>query len=169
VDPLHTLLVIAGLLLLGALGEFIFARTRIPDVVWLVGAGILAGPVLGIVSPQSLQPGIPLFGAIALTVILSGGAFRLQLSQVAAAAPRGIALGLAGCVLSVAGVFAFLWLVSVLGIVRHWSPLLALMIGAIVGGTSSVIIMPTMALGNAPPAVARMLEVESAAPMRCRS
>ena len=159
----HMLMLIAGLLLLGALGELIFSRTRVPDVVWLVGAGILAGPVSGIVSPALLQPGIPYFGAIALTVILSGGAFRLRLSEVAAAAPRGVALGLVGYLCSVAGVFGFLWLATALGYVRSAPPLFWLLVGAIVGGTSSVIIMPTMALGKAPPAIARMLEVESAA------
>ena len=78
-DPIaQTLMIVAALLILGAVGEFIFARTRVPDVIWLVLAGVLAGPVFGIVSPALLQPGIPVFGAIALTVILSGGAFRLQ-------------------------------------------------------------------------------------------
>jgi Kef-type K+ transport system membrane component KefB len=44
-DPVVALvLAVAGILLLGALGEFIFARTRVPDVVWLVIAGILADP-----------------------------------------------------------------------------------------------------------------------------
>jgi cell volume regulation protein A len=37
------------------------------------------------------------------------------------------------------------------------------MVGAIVAGTSSVVIMPTMAMGNTPSRVARMLEVESSA------
>jgi cell volume regulation protein A len=37
------------------------------------------------------------------------------------------------------------------------------MVGAIVGGTSSVIIMPTMALARVPARVARILEVESSA------
>jgi len=93
-DPVAWVVVeIAGILLLGALGEFIFARTRVPDVVWLVAAGILAGPISGLVPSGLLRPGIPLFGAIALTVILSSGAFRLQLTEVAAAAPRGILLG----------------------------------------------------------------------------
>ena len=159
----QALIVIAGLLLLGALGELAFTRTRIPDVVWLVVAGIVAGPVSGVVSPTLLQPGIPFFGAIALTVILSGGAFRLRLSEVAVAAPRGIALGLVGYAFSVAGVCAFAWLATRLGIFPARSPLIWLMIGAIVGGTSSVIIMPTMALGKAPPSIAPMLEVESAA------
>jgi len=93
-DPVAWVVVeIAGILLLGALGEFIFARTHVPDVVWLVAAGILAGPISGLVPSGLLRPGIPLFGAIALTVILSSGAFRLQLTEVAAAAPRGILLG----------------------------------------------------------------------------
>jgi hypothetical protein len=81
------LVVVAGLLLIGALGEFIFARTGIPDVVWLVLARIFAGPVFEIVSPQVLEPVVPFFGAIALTIILSGGAYRLRLTEVAAVAP----------------------------------------------------------------------------------
>ena len=94
-DPVVKMVVeIAVVLLLGALGEFIFARTRVPDVVWLVAAGILAGPVSGLIPAGLLKPGIPFFGAIALTIILSSGAFRLQLNEVAAAAPRGIFLGL---------------------------------------------------------------------------
>src|SRR4029077_15212394 len=96
-DPVVKLVVeLAGILLLGVLGEFIFARTRVPDVVWLVAAGILAGPVSGLIPAGPLTAGIPFFGAIALTVILSSGAFRLQLTEVAAAAPRGILLGLSG-------------------------------------------------------------------------
>lgn len=163
-DPVVKLVIeIAGVLLLGALGEFIFERTRVPDVVWLVAAGILAGPAFGLIPAGLLKPGIPFFGAIALTVILSSGAFRLQLNEVAAAAPRGIVLGLSGFVFSLIAVCGFFWVSTELGYVRP-SPLLAwLMTGAIVGGTSSVIIMPTMAMARVPSRVARMLEVESSA------
>jgi cell volume regulation protein A len=162
-DPVATtLVVIAGLLLLGALGEFVFARTRVPDVVWLVAAGILAGPVSNLVSPTLLTPGIPFFGAIALTVILSNGAFRLRLAEVAAAAPRGILLGVLGFAFSLMAICIFFWLATALGLVRAVPPLLWLMAGAIVGGTSSVIIMPTVAKGSIFAQVARMLEVESA-------
>jgi cell volume regulation protein A len=161
-DPVVKLVVeIAGILLLGALGEFIFARTRVPDVVWLVGAGILAGPVSGLIPAGLLKPGIPFFGAIALTVILSSGAFRLQLIDVAAAAPRGIFLGLSGFVFSLIATCGFFWLSTELGYVRPSPPLAWVMVGAIVAGTSSVIIMPTMAMARVPSRVARILEVES--------
>jgi potassium/hydrogen antiporter len=163
-DPVVKLVVeIAGILLLGAAGEFIFARTRVPDVVWLVGAGILAGPMSGLIPAGALTSGIPFFGAIALTVILSSGAFRLQLAEVAAAAPRGIFLGLAGFVFSVLAICGFFWLSTALGYVRPSPPLVWVLVGAIVGGTSSVIIMPTMAMARVPSRIARMLEVESSA------
>lgn len=163
-DPVIELLIeIACILLLGALGEFIFARTRVPDVVWLVTAGIFAGPVSGLIPTTLLTSGIPFFGAIALTVILSNGAFRLQLTEVAAAAPRGIFLGFAGFVLSLIAIGAFFWLATELGYVRSSPPLVWVMVGAIVGGTSSVIIMPTMAMARVPSRVARILEVESSA------
>ncbi len=97
--------IVAVFLLLGAVGEFVFSCTGIPDVLWLVCAGVLAGPVFGLVSPTLLQPAVPLFGALALTIILSGGASRLRLEDVAAAGPRGLLLGLAGFVLSVASVW----------------------------------------------------------------
>src|SRR5271170_8398565 len=50
-----------------------------------------------------------------------------------------------------------------MGYVRHSRPLAWLMAGAIVADTSSVIIMPTMALARVPSRVARILEVESSA------
>ena len=163
-DPVARVVVeIAGILLLGALGEFIFARTRVPDVVWLVLAGILAGPISGLIPSGLLRPGIPFFGAIALTVILSSGAFRLQLTEVAAAAPRGIFLGLSGFLSSLIATCGFFWLSTKLGYVRPSPPLAWVMVGAIVGGTSSVVIMPTMAMARVPSRVARLLEVESSA------
>jgi cell volume regulation protein A len=82
---------------------------------------------------------------------------------VAAAAPRGIFLGLSGFVFSLIAICGFLWLSTELGYVRPAPPLAWLMVGAIVAGTSSVIIMPTMAMARVPPRVARMLEVESSA------
>ena len=74
-----------------------------------------AGPVFELVSPALLQPAVPLFGAIALTIILSGGADRLRLEDVAAAGPRALLLGVGGFVFSVAAVCLRLWLVTTIG------------------------------------------------------
>ena len=161
-DPVAQLLVIvAGLLLIGALGEFIFSRTGIPDVVWLVLAGIIAGPVFRLVSPEVLRPAVPFFGTIALTIILSGGASRLRLAEVAAAAPRALLLSLVGFVFSLGSIYAYLWLLTELEFIQPVSPLLWLTAGAMVGGNSALILMPTLAGGNADARVSRLVEVES--------
>lgn len=157
------LVVIAGLILLGAAGEFIFSKTRIPDPVWLVGGGVLLGPVFGVVPAELLQPAIPFFGAIALTVILTGGAYRLQLHEVAAAAPRGLLLGLVGFGSSVLAVCVFFWVGTHYGFIAESSVLHWLLVAGIVGGTSALVIMPTLAGGAVDARVSRTLEVESSA------
>jgi len=43
-NPVSQFLIIVAALLLGALGEFIFRKKGVPDVVWLVLAGIIGGP-----------------------------------------------------------------------------------------------------------------------------
>lgn len=153
--------IVAGILVVGAVGEIIFRRTGIPDVVWLVCAGILAGPVFEVVSPALLQPAVPLFGAIALTIILSGGGYRLRLDDVAAAGPRAIVLGVVGFVFSVIVVCAYLWVITEMGLIRRVPWLAWVLGGAIVGGTSALIIMPTTAMGKMDSRTARLLEVES--------
>ena len=161
-NPVAQLLVIvAGLLLIGALGEFIFSRTGIPDVIWLVLAGIFAGPVLEVVSPQMLEPAVPFFGAIALTIILSGGASRLLLADVAAAAPRGLLLAFVGFLFSVASIYCYFWALTWLEIVEPVSPLSWLIAGAIVGGSSTLVVTPTLAGAKVDSRVSCLLEVES--------
>ena len=157
-NPVAQLLVIvAGLLLVGALGEFIFSRTGIPDVIWLVLAGILAGPVFEMVSPQMLEPAVPFFGAIALTIILSGGASHLRLTDVAAAAPRGLLLAFVGFLFSVASIYCYFWALTKLELVKPVTPLSWLIAGAIVGGS----VMPTLAGAKMDTRVSHLLEVES--------
>ena len=60
-DPLAlNLIMIAGLFLLGAAGEMIFARTQVPDVVWLIVAGVVLNAT-GLVDPSALDDVLPLF------------------------------------------------------------------------------------------------------------
>ena len=45
--------IVAVILLLGAVGEFVLLAYRaFPDVLWLVCAGVLAGPMAGLVPPR---------------------------------------------------------------------------------------------------------------------
>lgn len=152
---------IAVLLLLGALGEYIFTRSGIPDVIWLVAAGIVAGPALHIIEPEMFKPIIPFFGAVALVSILAGGGLKLRISEVTEAAPRAFLLGILGFLLTLVAFCLFAYIATHFGIIKPVSVATWIMIGAILGGTSSLVIIPTMAGGSVAKKVARLLEVES--------
>ena len=65
-------------------------------MIWLVVAGIAAGPVLKVIDPRLFEPIIPFFGAVALVSILAGGGVKLRISEVAEAALRVFFFGDAG-------------------------------------------------------------------------
>jgi len=162
VDPVVQMaLLLALLLLLGALGEFIFSRTGVPDMIWLVAAGIVAGPVLKLINPVIFTPALPFFGAIALIIILLGGGLKFRIADVAGAAPRALTLGLVGFFFSVFATCLYAFALIELELIRPAPLEIFIMIGAIIGGTSSLVIIPTMAGGNVDQRVARLLEVES--------
>ncbi|HET6421608.1 MAG TPA: cation:proton antiporter [Geobacteraceae bacterium] len=161
-DPVVQMtLMLAVLLLLGALGEFIFSRTGIPDMIWLVAAGIVAGPVFKMIKPEVLTPALPFFGALALIIILLGGGLKFRIADVADAAPRALELGLAGFFFSVFATCLYALVLIEFNIMRPAPLEILIMGGAIIGGTSSMVVIPTMAGGMVDQRVARLLEVES--------
>ena len=86
------LILLGGIVALGFLGNLFFERTRIPDVLFLIGAGLLLGPVLDLVSPEAVRPAMPYFGALALVIILFDGGLDLELSHLVGQAGRAILL-----------------------------------------------------------------------------
>ena len=88
------LLAISGIFLLGALGEIVFQRTNVPDVIWLILVGILLGPLTGAVSQTVLNRIAPFFAAITLVVVLFEGGSALRLRELSRAAPRSTLLAL---------------------------------------------------------------------------
>lgn len=161
-DPVSQVIIVIGLLiLLGAAGEAIFSRTGIPDVIWLVGAGILAGPVMELVKPELVSPVLPFFGGVALVIILVEGGTKTQLTDLLSVAPRAAMLAISGFVFSVILTCIFFYCMIHLGVFRPAPLSLMILIGCIVGGTSSVIIIPTMASRLVDRRVAKLLEAES--------
>jgi len=55
----HMLVVASGLILLGAFGEAVFRKTGIGDANCPVGARVLLGPAMHIVSADLLRPAVP--------------------------------------------------------------------------------------------------------------
>lgn len=163
-DPVATfLLAVAGIFVIGAVGELIFQRTSIPDVIWLILAGILLGPVGGLVTKPQLNQIAPYFAALTLVVVLFSGGSSLRLSEVSTAAPRSSLLALLGFLFSALAVALLSKLAALVGWVpAGWSWPHGFMLGCILGGSSSIIIMPAVEKARLDPQLANLINLESA-------
>ncbi len=131
----HVVLLAAGVtVFLGVAGEAFFKRTGIPDIAFLMVLGVIIGPVLGIIQPEAVSQIVPYFAALALIIIMFDGGLNLDFKQIAQTAHFALTLAVLGFLLSVtivtlAAHFALGWL---------W--LESILLGAIVGGSSSVVV-----------------------------
>jgi potassium/hydrogen antiporter len=112
----------------------IFARTKIPDVLWLFTIGILIGPVFNWISPASFGSVGPIFTTITLVFILfeSGIDQRLEPLIHSLSGTAKITTYNFFATFALAGGIAYFN--TDLGLIR------SLMLGSIVGGTSSAVV-----------------------------
>lgn len=157
------LLCISSIFLIGIIGELVFAKTGIPDVVWLILVGITLGPVSGLVTKGSLQAAAPYFGALTLVIVLFDGGSELKLSELSKAAARGSAMAIFGFILAVLAVAPVAMAASGMGIVpRDWTWTHGILLGTILGGSSSVVIMPALRKAGLSPRISNLVNLESA-------
>ncbi|HXV50720.1 MAG TPA: cation:proton antiporter [Nitrosopumilaceae archaeon] len=129
------LLLAAGIVIfLGVLGEAFFKRTGIPDIAFIMILGVIFGPVLGLIQPEVVIEIVPYFAALALIIIMFDGGINLDIKSMARTAHFATALSVFGFVISLA----------IVSILAHygfgWDWLASVLLGSIVGGSSSVIV-----------------------------
>jgi NhaP-type Na+/H+ or K+/H+ antiporter len=163
-DPVWLfLLSIAAIFLIGAWGEVTFQRTNIPDVIWLILAGIILGPVAGFVDRGDLAAIAPYFAPLTLVVVLFEGGSALRLSELSRAAPRSGLLALLTFSCSVGSLAVVSMAARAVGLMpESWTWTHGFMLGTILGGSSSIVIMPAMAQARLAPKIANLVNLESA-------
>jgi cell volume regulation protein A len=144
------------LLIIGFLADYLFRRTRFPDILILIALGYLIGPVFHIVNPSGIAPASQVIASLALVVILFNGGMDLEFAKVLSYAPRALILVVAGIGLSMAATAAFAYYLM------GWGFMDSLLLGAILGGTSPSIVMPLISRTKAPEQVCSTLSLESA-------
>lgn len=135
---IYTLLVCGALALLGFLGDRLFQRTGIPDVLLLLLVGVLIGPVSGLVDPSQLSRVTPFFGTLALLFILFDGGLELDFDEILRQFLPVIVLTLLSIVTAMAGLACLL----VYGFDWEWLP--ALLLSSFLANTSGPIVLPVV-------------------------
>jgi cell volume regulation protein A len=160
-DVITAIAVIGVIILLGFIGALIFERTKVPDVLLLLLIGLVLGPVfthyLGveIFSAGMLGFIAPYLGALALIIILFDGGLDLNYDKVMHH------LGVS--VLHTVVIFVVnLILITVLFHFLVGFPLaIAILLGAVISGTSSAIVIPLLAGTSASEDTRTVLVLES--------
>lgn len=124
-------------LLVGFGANWLAGRFRIPDVLWLIGLGVLAGPLLGLLATGSLLLIAPVLGAATLVLILFDAGIDLQISEIRAYLGSALAFSAATYFLSAGVLFAAAYVVLFPG---HF--VLALLFATALGCASGTVIIP---------------------------
>lgn len=148
---------VAGvIILIGFFGSLSFERTKIADILVLLGIGILLGPIFGLVDPGNLTRFAEYFGSFALMIILFEGGMDMDLDKLLKEFSSATLLVILSFFLSVASVAGFLIAVM------KWELLRAMLLAAILGCTSAAIVIPVVGKMNLREEIKTMLSMESA-------
>lgn len=131
------LVIFIGLLIfISHLFTGIFEKKQIPDVLLLMMIGLLVGPILGWVDAEAFGVMTDVFTTVTLVFILFQGGLDLRIDAMRSAMKGTMALTLGNFFATTVVVGLIAWLL--VGLV----PLVAFSLGAIVGGTSSAVVIP---------------------------
>ncbi len=125
------------IIVIGFLGNYLFKKTGIPDMLFLMALGILFGPILGVFDSASVMNLAPYIAALSLVIILFDGGLSMGISEVFSESLRATLLSIIGFVFALVTVTLFVHYVMGL-------PLLyAILFGAIyVGGAVRLLCYP---------------------------
>lgn len=151
-------LVISLILFSGFAANLIFERTRISPVLVLMALGFALGPVLKVVDSgtgSALAGLTPFIGALALIIMLFDGGISLPIFALIRTIPKAIAftvLTFTLTLIAVALITTFL---------MGWDILSGLLLGAVLGGTSSAIVIALVEKSHASTETKHLLTLES--------
>jgi cell volume regulation protein A len=130
------------LIFLAHLFTGLFSRTRIPDVLLLMLIGLLIGPCFGLVTVESFGSIGPVLATITLVVLLFQGGLGLRLDVLWKSLRGSVSLTVVNFTVTMLAVGGLMMLIARLDATT------ALMLGAIIGGTSSAVVIPMVSRLN---------------------
>ncbi len=135
------LIAISLIIILGYVGEAIFKATRLPEVLILILIGIALGPI-GHVLPSTyvstLRSLTPLFGSVALIMIMFNSGKLVKFSSKRTPGAYGILIGLADIIIMSAA------MALIMHYMLAWPYIYGALLGAILGETTTIAVLPLL-------------------------
>src|SRR3989338_5936869 len=154
-DVLFSISIIGAIILVGFLGNVLFKKTSVPSTLWLIIFGMVLS-FLGLAGTAEAIDFAGLVGAIAIIAILSDGGMSLNLKEVLAHGHPGWLLLMMGLVSSM---FSSIVVLGLFGFPLE----IGLLVGLIIAGTSSSVVIPIMVSLRVSDRIKSILSIESIA------
>ncbi|WP_237560589.1 cation:proton antiporter domain-containing protein [Halostella litorea] len=140
---------------LGVVSQMLAARYRVPSVIFLITAGIVAGPeVLGLFDPDAFGNAVSAIVGVSVAIIVFEGAFNLRIDKLREAPSAAVRLVTIGAVIAFLGTTAAVRFA--LG--AEWG--IAMVVGALLVATGPTVVTPILEVVAVRDRVAAVLETE---------
>ncbi|HLE32294.1 MAG TPA: cation:proton antiporter [Bacteroidota bacterium] len=134
---------------------FLFERTKVPDVLYLILIGLAIGPVLGIVQPEDFGKVGSIFTTIALVVILFEGGLELSIHTLRSTLRRTVLMT------TLSYFVTMILLSSAVFLLTGLSVLTSVFIGAVLAAPAPTVMIPLARLLNLKEHTRTILTLES--------
>jgi len=155
IDVFSMFILLGTTIFLGYTCSIIFKKTQIPDIIWLLVFGLLIGPVFNLIDRSIFISLSPILAAFALLIILFDAGLEMNVYNVLRQFPRSILLSIVGISLTIVSIAVS----SVFLFNFDW--IRALLLGSIIGGPSSAIVISILQKLNIREDVRVILDLES--------
>jgi NhaP-type Na+/H+ or K+/H+ antiporter len=156
VDVLFVLLGAGIILFLGYVAEFLFKKTKIPDILILILIGFIIGPhILGYFDPKSIEEYAPIFTTFTLLFLLFDGGLNLSIKSIVEGAVKTFNMTIVNFLVSTI-------LTGAIMLIAGYDIWLSLLTGVILGGICSAFVIPIIKQLKIKPDTASILTLESA-------
>jgi cell volume regulation protein A len=137
----NIIILVSATLLISYLSSLFYTVTKIPDVIFLMGFGILMGPGLGYVSKGLFSELAPLMSIIALSIILFEAGINVKIETLMEHMGKAMILSIT-TILSAIVLVGFS--MSYILMPENFTLLQGMLLGAMIGGTSTVAVYGIM-------------------------
>jgi len=130
----NIILLISVTLILSYISTLMYSKTKIPDILWLMGFGLLVGPVLNLFDKGLFLTLAPMMSVVALSVILFEAGINVDITLLLENMGKAAILSLTSIIASI----LFIGLTLSWMFPADFTLPQAMLLGAMVGGTSTV-------------------------------
>jgi cell volume regulation protein A len=156
------LIAVGAVLLLGALGDVMFQRTGVPDLIFLMIAGLLLGPVSGLVPRSDVEAFAPQVASVGLVLAIFETGTKLKQSASTRSSSRGALLAGIAFGASIGLVVPLMMIAAMAGLLDpSFGPAHALVVAAALGAGAATVSVPAIGKARLDTPTQGLLEDES--------